>query len=61
MNNINYADAILSNLKGKGYNKDMIIGYLQGVLDGLQRDDSGHVISYLQKVVENTQPSLEQE
>jgi hypothetical protein len=59
--NYNYADVILSNLEARGYNKDMIIGYLQGILDGLQRDDSGPVISYLQKVMENTQPTLEQE
>lgn len=56
MNTINYANKIVQNLEAQGYTKDMVIGYLEGTINGLKYLDSDEVNEYLARTVKDTQP-----
>ena len=49
-----YSNQIVQNLESKGYTKDMIIGYLQGTLNGLKYIESKKISDYLQHTVQDT-------
>jgi len=56
MNTINYANKIVQNLEAQGYTKDMVIGYLEGTINGLKYLDSNEVNEYLARTVKDTNP-----
>jgi hypothetical protein len=56
MNTTNYANQIVTNLEAKGYSKDMIIGYLEGTIDGLRYLENKKVEEYLARTAKDTQP-----
>ncbi len=56
MNTTNYANQIVTNLEAKGYSKDMIIGYLEGTINGLRYLENKKVEEYLARTVKETQP-----
>ena len=56
MNTTNYANQIVTNLEAKGYSKDMVIGYLEGTINGLRYLENKKVEEYLARTVKETQP-----
>ena len=56
MNTTNYANKIVENLEAQGYTKDMVIGYLEGTINGLKYLENEKVDKYLARTVKETQP-----
>lgn len=56
MNTTNYANKIVENLEAQGYTKDMVIGYLEGTINGLKYLENKKVDEYLARTVKDTQP-----
>lgn len=56
MNTTNYANQIVQNLEAQGYTKDMVIGYLEGTINGLKYLENEKVDQYLARTVKETQP-----
>lgn len=50
----NYGLEIVSHLEAKGFTKDMVIGYLQGTLNGLRYLENEKVLEYLKRTVEQS-------
>jgi hypothetical protein len=50
----NYANQIVSNLERQGFTKDMIIGYLEGTINGLKYLSSTEISEYLRRTVNDT-------
>jgi hypothetical protein len=50
----NYANQIVSNLERQGFTKDMIIGYLEGTINGLKYLSSQEISEYLRRTVNDT-------
>jgi hypothetical protein len=55
MTTTNYATQIVNNLEAKGYTKDMIIGYLEGTINGLKYLDSKQVEKYLKQASKDSE------
>jgi len=51
----NYANKIVSALESKGYTKDMVIGYLEGTLNGLKYLENKKISQYMQNTVKDLQ------
>jgi hypothetical protein len=56
VNTTNYANKIVENLEAQGYTKDMVIGYLEGTINGLKYLENEEVDKYLARTVKETQP-----
>lgn len=56
MSTINYATEVVKNLKAQGYTENMIIGYLEGTINGLKYLENEKVDQYLARTVKETQP-----
>ena len=54
MNTTNYANKIVENLEAQGYTKDMVIGYLEGTINGLRYLENKKVEEYLARTVKET-------
>ena len=52
MTTTNYGNEIVKNLEAQGFTKDMVIGYLQGTLNGLRYLENEKVLEYLKRTVE---------
>ena len=50
----NYANKIVSSLESKGYTKDMVIGYLEGTLNGLKYLENKKISQYMQNAISQT-------
>jgi len=51
----NYTNKIVSMLEEKGYTKDMVIGFLEGTLNGLKYLENKKISQYLQNTVKDLQ------
>ena len=51
----NYANKIVSSLESKGYTKDMVIGYLEGTLNGLKYLENKKISQYMQNTIKDLQ------
>jgi hypothetical protein len=56
VNTTNYATEVVNNLKAQGYTENMIIGYLEGMVNGLKYLENKKVDQYLARTVKETQP-----
>lgn len=54
MTTTNYGNEIVNNLEAQGFTKDMVIGYLQGTLNGLRYLENEKVLEYLKRTAEQT-------
>ena len=52
MTTTNYGQEIVNNLEAQGFTKDMVIGYLQGTLNGLRYLENEKVLEYLKRTAE---------